>query len=161
MNKPERFTSETADIMHALGQNARAAAAELAIASRAQKDTALEAAAEALRQASAAVVEANRLDLSAAREKGLSDAFLDRLELTPKRIDAIASGLQAIAKLDDPVGAVFAQWERPNHLKIERVRTPLGVIGVIFESRPNVTADAGGLCLKAGNAVILRCGSDS
>jgi len=161
MNKPERFSNGIAEEMQALGKAAKAAAAELAAASRGQKDAALQAAAQDLRQSSEAIIEANRLDLSTAQEKGLSTAFLDRLKLDTNRINAIAAGLEAIADLDDPVGAVFAAWERPNHLKIERVRTPLGVIGVIYESRPNVTADAGGLCLKSGNSVILRCGSDS
>ena len=111
--------------------------------------------------AATTIVAANGRDMEAGREAGLSDAMLDRLKLTPQRIEAIAGSVDAIAALEDPVGAVIAAWDRPNGLKIERVRTPLGVIGVIYESRPNVTADAGALCLKAGNAVILRGGSDS
>lgn len=109
----------------------------------------------------AEIQSANVLDMDAGREKGLTAAMLDRLELTEARIEAMAQGLEAIAQLPDPVGAVMAEWDRPNGLKLQRVRVPLGVIGVIYESRPNVTADAGALCLKSGNAVILRGGSES
>ena len=161
MNKVEKLSADTKDVMAELGRQAKQAASVLAIASREEKDAALIAAADALRHSTASIVEANALDLGAAREAGRPDAFVDRLALDEKRIDGIAKGLEAIAKLDDPVGATIAEWRQPNHLKIERVRTPLGVIGVIYESRPNVTADAGALCLKSGNAAILRGGSES
>ena len=161
MNKPERMATDTMAVMNQLGQQAREAAAVLALAPRDVKDAALTAAGQALRSQTEAIVEANALDLSAARDAGRPDAFIDRLSLDAKRIAGIAAGLDAIAELADPVGEVIAEWRRPNKLKIERVRTPLGVIGVIYESRPNVTADAGALCLKAGNASILRGGSES
>lgn len=167
MNKPERIgdsmteNETTVGLMLELGRKARSAADALALAGREEKDAALAAAADALRQASADIIAANSLDLAAAKEAGRPDAFIDRLSLDAKRIEGIAAGLEAIAELDDPVGATIADWRMPNKLKIERVRTPLGVIGVIYESRPNVTADAGGLCLKAGNAAILRGGSES
>lgn len=161
MNKVEKLSVDTKDVMAELGRQAKQAASILAIASREEKDAALIAAADALHHSTASIVEANALDLGAAREAGRPDAFVDRLALDEKRIDGIAKGLEAIAKLDDPVGATIAEWRQPNHLKIERVRTPLGVIGVIYESRPNVTADAGALCLKSGNAAILRGGSES
>ena len=161
MNRVEKLSADTKDVMAELGRQAKQAASVLAIASREEKDAALIAAADALRHSTASIVEANALDLGAAREAGRPDAFVDRLALDEKRIDGIAKGLEAIAKLDDPVGATIAEWRQPNHLKIERVRTPLGVIGVIYESRPNVTADAGALCLKSGNAAILRGGSES
>jgi glutamate-5-semialdehyde dehydrogenase len=148
-------------VMSALGQRAKQAARQLATASTAAKNKALDAAADALVLAQADILEANAKDVARGTEKGMTDAFIDRLRLDETRITAIADGLRAIAQLDDPVGKVIAQIDRPNGLKIDRVRTPLGVIGVIFESRPNVTADAGALCLKAGNAVILRGGSDS
>ena len=161
MNRVEKLSADTKDVMAELGRQAKQAASVLAIASREEKDAALIAAADALRHSTASIVEANALDLGAAREVCRPDAFVDRLALDEKRIDGIAKGLEAIAKLDDPVGATIAEWRQPNHLKIERVRTPLGVIGVIYESRPNVTADAGALCLKSGNAAILRGGSES
>ncbi len=160
MNKPERFDSVAA-MMRGLGQRARAAQRELAVASTESKNLALTVAARELRARTADVLAANARDLAAARERGTAGAFLDRLALDVTRIDAIARGLEAIAALPDPVGSTISEWERPNGLKIERVRTPLGVIGIIYESRPNVTADAGGLCLKAGNAAILRGGSES
>ncbi len=160
MNAPMQNDLSAQAIMDQLGQAARAAAAELAVADTAAKNRALLAAAEAIRAASAAILAANAEDMAAARAKQLSAALLDRLELNPKRVEAIAVGLEDIAALPDPVGAVMAEWTRPNGLHFKRVRTPLGVIGVIFESRPNVTADAGGLCLKAGNACILRGGSE-
>jgi glutamate-5-semialdehyde dehydrogenase len=119
------------------------------------------AAAEAVRDRRDAIAEANALDLAHGEEKGLSEAMMDRLALTPERIEAIAGGLAAVAEQPDPVGRTLAEWERPNGLRIRRVSTPIGVVGVIYESRPNVTADAGGLCLKAGNAAILRGGSES
>ncbi|MFN4272358.1 MAG: glutamate-5-semialdehyde dehydrogenase [Aliihoeflea sp.] len=152
---------EVATMMDEMGRKARAAARVLAIAPAQQKTQALEAMAAALVAASDDIIEANRRDMEEGEKAGLTPAMLDRLELTRERVQAIADGVRAIAALDDPVGAVIAAWDRPNGLKIERVRTPLGVIGVIYESRPNVTADAGALCLKAGNAVILRGGSDS
>jgi glutamate-5-semialdehyde dehydrogenase len=161
MNKIERVTAGTVELMAEIGAAAREAARQLAQAGRAEKDEALTKAAEALEASTPEIIEANAKDLAAAREAGRPAAFVDRLALTPERIKAIADGLRAIAALDDPVGEVIAEWRRPNQLKIERVRTPLGVIGVIFESRPNVTADAGALCLKAGNAAILRGGSES
>lgn len=144
-----------------LGTNARKASKELALASSKQKRSALTTAADAIREASATIQQENQIDLEEARKRELSKAMIDRLELNDARIDAMANGLCEIAKLDDPVGSIMAQWDRPNGLQIERVRTPLGVIGVIYESRPNVTADAGALCMMAGNAVILRGGSDS
>ena len=148
-------------LMADIGRNARTAARALARAPREQKDTALKAAAAALRADTALILQANQTDLQLGREKGLSEALLDRLALDDARIEAIAQGLEAIAALADPVGDVIASWQRPNGLEISRVRTPLGVVGIIYESRPNVTADAGALCLKAGNAAILRGGSES
>jgi len=150
-----------AEHMDAMGHRARAAAAVLATSPRILKDEALRAAAQAMRAQAQAIMAANHEDLQAGRTKGLNSAMLDRLTLDEKRIEGIASSLEAIADLGDPVGQEIARWQRPNGLDIARVRTPLGVIGVIYESRPNVTADAGGLCLKAGNAVILRGGSES
>ncbi|MFO1394881.1 MAG: glutamate-5-semialdehyde dehydrogenase [Steroidobacteraceae bacterium] len=154
-------TPELAATMDAIGRAAVEAAHVLAQASRASKDAALEAAAAAIRTRRATILEQNALDLEAARAAGLGAAMLDRLALDDGRLDAIASGLSAVAMLADPVGTVIAEWTRPNGLRIQRVRVPLGVIGVIYESRPNVTADAGALCLKSGNAVILRGGSES
>lgn len=153
--------NEIAAVMAEVGRKARAAAAPLSIATTEQKNKALIAAAGGMLEARAEILEANRLDLANAEKNGMAASFVDRLTLDDSRIDAIADGIRAIAALPDPVGEVIAEWDRPNGLHIERVRTPLGVIGVIYESRPNVTADAGALCLKAGNAVILRGGSDS
>ncbi|HEX5079485.1 MAG TPA: glutamate-5-semialdehyde dehydrogenase [Geminicoccaceae bacterium] len=147
--------------MQELGERARAAARALATAPRQAKDRALLAAAGRLRAGRAAVLEANARDLAAARARGLRDSLLDRLALDEARIEAMAAGLEAVAALDDPVGEEIARWRRPNGLDIARVRVPLGVVGIIYESRPNVTADAGALCLKAGNAAILRGGSES
>ena len=147
--------------MAAIGQAARQAARVLATATAERKHAALIAMAESLWKNRAAILNANAIDMATARESGISGAFLDRLELNEERIRGMCDGIRAIAELPDPVGTVIAEWDRPNGLHIERVRTPLGVIGVIFESRPNVTADAGALCMKAGNAVILRGGSDS
>jgi glutamate-5-semialdehyde dehydrogenase len=144
-----------------IGKKAKAAALKLGIASTDAKNRALQAAADNLRQREAEILDANRLDMEAAEKKGLSKAMLDRLLLNHDRIDAMAKGLEDIAALADPVGEEIARWQRPNGLDISRVRVPLGVVGVIYESRPNVTADAGGLCLKAGNAAILRGGSES
>ena len=148
-------------LMAEIGCNARAATSELALASRDAKDLALRAAADALRTRQSKILAANAEDVEAGKAKGLAGSFIDRLTLDVARIEGIAAGLEAIADLADPVGETIAQWTRPNGLEISRVRTPLGVVGVIFESRPNVMADAGGLCLKAGNAAILRAGSDS
>ncbi len=148
-------------VMDGIGVRARAAAAELAFAAPEAKAAALNAAADAILARSDEIAGANARDMAAAGDKGLSAAMLDRLLLTPDRIAAMAEGLRAVAAQDDPVGQVMAEWDRPSGLHIRRVRTPLGVIGVIYESRPNVTADAGALCLKSGNAVILRGGSES
>lgn len=153
--------ADIAAIMSEVGRKAKAAAAPLAIASAEQKNKALLAAADAILASKDAILRANQVDLTNAAESGMAASFVDRLTLDDSRIEAIADGIRAIAALSDPVGEVIAEWDRPNGLHIERVRTPLGVIGVIYESRPNVTADAGALCLKAGNAVILRGGSDS
>lgn len=150
-----------AALMAAIGRNARAAARPLAMAATETKNRALEAMAKTILADRDAILAANAIDLANARESGVAASFIDRLTLTPERVEAIAAGIRAIAAFKDPVGDVIAEWDRPNGLHIERVRTPLGVIGVIYESRPNVTADAGALCLKAGNAVILRGGSDS
>jgi glutamate-5-semialdehyde dehydrogenase len=154
-------TDDIAAIMADLGRRARAAASVLAHTTTERKNTALSAAAQAIDIRRDDILAANALDIDAAKEGGMSAAFLDRLLLDDARLDGIISALQTVADLPDPVGTVIANWQRPNGLDISRVRTPLGVIGVIFESRPNVTADAGALCLKAGNAVILRGGSDS
>ncbi|MEL7430362.1 MAG: glutamate-5-semialdehyde dehydrogenase [Pseudomonadota bacterium] len=153
--------SDVQALMADLGARAKAAATVLATASAEQKKLALNAMAVAVLAQLPEILNANARDMEAALSSGMAAAFLDRLKLDDERVVGIADGLRAIAGLDDPVGTVIAQWERPNGLQIERVRTPLGVIGVIFESRPNVTADAGALCLKSGNAVILRGGSDS
>ncbi|SFZ86695.1 glutamate-5-semialdehyde dehydrogenase [Devosia enhydra] len=152
---------DLAALMAEMGRKARAAASVLAQASAEDKQKAIHAAADALDAARAKVLAANSEDMAAGAERGMSTAFLDRLKLDDKRIDGIVSALRVVADLPDPVGTTIADWSRPNGLRISRVRTPLGVIGVIFESRPNVTADAGALCLKSGNAVILRGGSDS
>ena len=148
-------------LMTDLGKRAKAAAAELGYASAERKHAALIAAADAVWTNRAAIIAANAKDLEYGRDKGLSPAMMDRLMLDEDRIQGIVNGLRAVAEQADPVGAVMAEWDMPSGLHIRRVRTPLGVIGVIYESRPNVTADAGALCLKAGNAVILRGGSES
>ena len=147
--------------MDALGRSARLAAQALARSTEDTRNTALRSAAAALRDGEAAIIEANGLDMAAARNRGLSDAMLDRLLLDADRVESMAHGLEAIADLPEPLGRVMAEWERPNGLRIQRVAVPLGVIGIIYESRPNVTADAAGLCIKSGNAVILRGGSES
>ncbi len=144
-----------------MAQSARSAVQTLSLATAAQKSAALHAAANAMRDAENTIQMANQRDMAAAQEKNLTAALLDRLELNPKRITAMANGVAMVADLPDPVGQVIDAWTRPNGLNIARVRVPLGVIGVIYESRPNVTADAGALTLKAGNAVILRGGSES
>ena len=147
--------------MRAVGRAARAAADALALADAHAKNRALIAMAAEIRRRSGDIIAANALDMEDARAKGLTAALLDRLMLNETRVEAMATGLEEIANLPDPVGKTLAEWERPNGLKIARVSVPLGVIGIIYESRPNVTADAGGLCLKAGNAAILRGGSES
>ena len=154
-------TKDVSALMHDIGRRARAAARVLALAGGAKKKAALAAAAKAIRDDAAKILAANAEDLAAARQNNVAAAFLDRLTLDEKRIAAMAEGIEVVAALPDPVGEVTAAWDRPNGLKIERVRTPLGVIAVVYESRPNVTADAGALAFKAGNAVILRGGSDS
>ena len=148
------------DMMAGIGAAARAAAAELAYASAERKHAALIGAAEAVWTARQAIIDANAEDLVYGEAKGLSPAMMDRLRLDEGRVRAIVDGLRAVAEQKDPVGEIIAEWDRPSGLHIRRVRTPLGVVGVIYESRPNVTADAGALCLKAGNAVILRGGSE-
>lgn len=148
-------------LMLDIGAKAKAAARPLGMASPEQKNKALLAMADALEASKDAIIAANAVDMKAGQEAGLAASFMDRLMLDEGRIAAMAHGLREVAAQKDPVGEVITEWDRPNGLHIERVRTPLGVIGVIYESRPNVTADAGALCLKAGNAVILRGGSDS
>ena len=159
MNAPE--TNDIPALMRNMGIAAKAAATELAVATSDAKNLALREAAASLRGHTSEILAANALDMAAGEEKGLKGSFLDRLLLDAGRVEAMAGGLEAIADLADPVGVSMAEWDRPNGLHIARVSTPLGVIGVIYESRPNVTADAGALCLKAGNAVILRGGSES
>ncbi|MEJ1160260.1 glutamate-5-semialdehyde dehydrogenase [Prosthecomicrobium sp. N25] len=148
-------------VMREIGLRARAAARRLATAPTGAKNAALAAMAARLRASAKAILSANAEDVAQARRDGMAASFVDRLTLTEARIEAIAKGVEEIAALPDPVGRVLAAWDRPNGLHIERVATPLGVIGIIYESRPNVTADAGALCLKSGNAAILRGGSDS
>jgi glutamate-5-semialdehyde dehydrogenase len=152
---------ELESMMRRMARDARQAARVLALAPPAQKNRALVAMAAAIRRSRQAILAGNAEDQAEARRAGATPAFLDRLALTAARIEAMAAGLDMIRKLKDPIGSVTASWRRPNGMRIERVRVPLGVVGVIFESRPNVTADAGGLCLKAGNAAILRGGSES
>lgn len=153
--------AEAQQLIDGLGTAARKAAVELAQAPAPAKRDALLAAADAVIARTDAILAANEQDLQFGRDKGLSDAMMDRLRLDPARLQAIAQGLRDVAGQDDPVGQVIAEWDRPSGLHIQRVRTPIGVIGVIYESRPNVTADAGALALKSGNAVILRGGSES
>ena len=155
------MSNEMSAKMTEIGQRARLAAVELATADSAIKTLALEEAAKAVRANSQMILAENRRDLELGRARGLSAAMLDRLHLDDARLEGIVSSLRAIAAQEDPVGQVLAEWDRPNGLHIERVAAPIGVIGVIYESRPNVTADAGALCLKSGNAVILRGGSES
>jgi glutamate-5-semialdehyde dehydrogenase len=157
----ERAGEKLRDKMHEIGRAARAAAAVIARAKPEQRTEALNRAAQSIRAARAAILDANRRDLQSARDKRLSAAMADRLLLDDKRVEAMASGLAEVAALPDPIGTVLADWTRPNGLHIQRVRVPLGVIGIIYESRPNVTADAGGLCIRSGNAAILRGGSES
>jgi glutamate-5-semialdehyde dehydrogenase len=164
MNAPLKSIESANDLaaaMRTIGREARAAAQVLALAPAAQKNRALAAMAASIRASRAAILAANAEDVAEAKSAGASPAFLDRLAVTSRAIEAMAGGIEAIRKLKDPVGSVMASWRRPNGMRIERVRVPLGVVGVIYESRPNVTTDAGALCLKAGNAVILRGGSES
>jgi glutamate-5-semialdehyde dehydrogenase len=157
----QAIRSDLREQMFALGRAAREAADHLARSSGEARNAALRQAAAEIRAGRAAILEANAEDLARAKARGLSAAMLDRLALDEARIEAMAAGVESIADLADPIGEVIAEWERPNGLRIQRVRVPLGVIGIIYESRPNVTADAGALCLKSGNAVILRGGSES
>lgn len=154
-------TGDIAAEMRRIAGEARAAARALALSDGEARNAALRLAAAEIREQAAQIAEENAKDMAFGKEKGLSDAMMDRLLLTPDRIEGMAKGLEDVAALPDPLGTVLAQWDRPNGLNISRVRVPLGVIGIIYESRPNVTADAGGLCLKAGNAAILRGGSES
>ncbi len=153
--------TDIAPLMQEMGDRSRAASAVLARATGEQKNAALRAAAAAMRTGTAVILAANAQDVDAMTNGGTAASFIDRGTLTPERIEAMASGVEAIAALADPVGETIADWTRPNGLRIERVRTPLGAIGIIYESRPNVTADAGALCLKSSNAAILRSGSDT
>jgi glutamate-5-semialdehyde dehydrogenase len=154
-------SEELTGVMRAMGRAGLEASDALGLASADVKNRALSAAAAAIREQGAQILAANAQDLAQARTRQLSAALLDRLELNAKRVESMAKGLEEISQLPDPIGTVAAQWTRPNGLQIFRVRVPLGVIGIIYESRPNVTADAGALCLKSGNAVILRGGSES
>ena len=153
--------TDVADVMHETGLRARRAARVLALAPARQKDAALAAAAEEIRARAGDILAANSRDLAEARASNATAAFLDRLALDEGRVNAMAAGLEVVRGLADPIGSVTERWQRPNGMIIERVRVPLGVIGIIYESRPNVTADAAALCLKAGNAAILRGGSES
>jgi len=164
MTAPLKSIDGTGDIsvlMASIGREARAAARVLALAPAEQKDRALTAMAAAVRARKAAILAANAEDIAEAKAGGAAKAYLDRLALNEARVEGVAAGIEVVAALKDPVGQVTEAWTRPNGMRIERVRVPLGVIGIIYESRPNVTADAGVLCLKAGNAAILRGGSDS
>ena len=154
-------TDTISRMMDDLGRGAKSAARVLALAPTEAKNKALTSAAQSLRDNMSTILAANVRDMAAEAEKGISAALLDRLKLNEERVEGMASGLEAIAALKDPVGDIIAEWDRPNGLEISRVRVPLGVIGIIYESRPNVTADAGSLCLKSGNACILRGGSES
>lgn len=145
-----------AELMLGLGRAAKSAAKSLAQATTDAKNAALKAAAAAIRERRADLLAANRADVEQAKQRGLSSSLLDRLVLNEQRVEAMARGIEDIIALPDPIGSVITSWTRPNGLKFERVRVPLGVVGIIYESRPNVTADAGALCLKSGNAVILR-----
>jgi glutamate-5-semialdehyde dehydrogenase len=149
------------EMMDELGRRAREAASELALCPGSQRNQALQAAADSIRDSADAILDANRVDMEAAEKRGLSAPLLDRLALNPERLESMATGLETVVELPDPVGRVLAEWDRPNGLHIQRVAVPLGVIGIIYESRPNVTADAAGLCTKSGNAAILRGGSES
>jgi glutamate-5-semialdehyde dehydrogenase len=159
--KTVESTSDVADLLHQIGQRAKDAARSLALAPSARKDAALTAMAAAIRGHQREIMAANQKDLAEATASGANAAFLDRLALDDKRIAAMAEGVEVVRALPDPIGIVTERWTRPNGMIIERVRVPLGVVGIIYESRPNVTADAAALCLKAGNAAILRGGSES
>jgi glutamate-5-semialdehyde dehydrogenase len=164
MSAPLKSIEGTGDIaacMAEIGRQARLAARALALAPAAQKDRALERMAAAVREQKSRILAANAEDNAEARGSGMTGAFLDRLSLDAARVEAIAAAIDAVRALKDPIGIVTESWTRPNGMSIERVRVPLGVIGIVYESRPNVTADAGALCLKSGNAAILRGGSDS
>ena len=164
MNAPLKAVESSGELtatMQGLGREAREAAHTLGLAPASRKGVALAAMAKAIRRMRAAILAANAEDVAEAKSAGANPAFLDRLTLDAARIEAMAKGIEAIRKLKDPVGTVLASWRRPNGIRIERVRVPLGVVGVIYESRPNVTSDAGALALKSGNAVILRGGSES
>jgi len=161
MNAATQIPAEIAPLMDSIGRAAVCAAQALAQAPTAVKNAALAAAAAQIRAQCPAILAANRNDLQQAKDRGLSGAMLDRLALDDKRVEAMAKGIEDIIALPDPIGTVSAEWTRPNGMVIQRVRVPLGVVGIIYESRPNVTADAGALCLKSGNAVILRGGSES
>ncbi|MDP6691166.1 MAG: glutamate-5-semialdehyde dehydrogenase [Alphaproteobacteria bacterium] len=161
MSTAENLADDLQQRMLDLGAGARAAATVLAKVPAKAKNQALLAAATAIRAEQAAILAANATDIAAAEKRDLTAALMDRLLLNEDRVEAMAAGLEAIAELTDPVGDTIAEWDRPNGLRIARVRVPLGVIGIIYESRPNVTADAGALCLKSGNAAILRGGSES
>jgi len=161
LHKPAQAASDLAAAMADIGRQAREAAAALALAPADSKTAALKAAAAAVRSRANEILAANAEDIAEAKQAGIGAALLDRLALDPKRLEAVARGLEDIAALPDPVGRVLAEWTRPNGLRIARVSVPLGVIGIIYESRPNVTADAGGIALKSGNAAILRGGSES
>jgi glutamate-5-semialdehyde dehydrogenase len=161
LQKPAQAAPDLAAAMADIGRQARDAATALALAPADSKSAALEAAAAAVRARADEILAANAEDLAEAKQAGIGAALLDRLALDPKRLEAVARGLEDIAALPDPVGRSLAEWTRPNGLRITRVSVPLGVIGIIYESRPNVTADAGGIALKSGNAVILRGGSES
>jgi glutamate-5-semialdehyde dehydrogenase len=154
-------TGDVSSVMREIGLRARAASRVLALAPAEQKNCALAGMAAAVREQASAILSANAEDVAEAKAAGVTGAFLDRLSLDAARVEAIAAGIEAVGALKDPVGVVTESWTRPNGMRIERVRVPLGVIGIIYESRPNVTADAAVLCLKAGNAAILRGGSDS
>ncbi|HET7192666.1 MAG TPA: glutamate-5-semialdehyde dehydrogenase [Pseudolabrys sp.] len=164
MAAPLKSIETSDDIAAAMGEiarGARSAARVLALAPAEQKNRALALMAAAVRAQAAAIMDANAEDVAEARSSGVTGAFLDRLSLDPARVEAMATGIDAVRALSDPIGTIMESWTRPNGMRIERVRVPLGVIGIIYESRPNVTADAGALCLKSGNAAILRGGSDS
>ncbi len=159
-----KLTTESPGVsamMDELGRRAREAASELALCPGSRRNQALQAAADSIRDSTDAILDANQVDMEAAEKRSLSRPMLDRLALNPERLESMATGLETVVELPDPVGRVLAEWDRPNGLHIQRVAVPLGVIGIIYESRPNVTADAAGLCTKSGNAAILRGGSES
>ena len=161
MTRKEKSATSIAELMSEIGRAARSAAASLTQSSASQRNTALNAAAAAIRNDVDQILQANQQDLDAARGGGLSAAMQDRLMLDEQRVESIAAGLDEIAEMPDPLQRVIAEWDRPNGLRIQRVSVPLGVIGIIYESRPNVTADAAALCIKSGNGAVLRGGSES